>query len=553
MKKVLSLFAGMALSVSAFAQLAPGSTAPNWTFTDLNGNSWTLYSLTAQGQTVFIDVSATWCAPCWNYHNTHALRDIYDEYGPAGTIVPNQIMVFYIEGDAATTIADLNGTGSNTQGNWVTGTTYPIIDPGSATTQFNNDYNIGYFPTIYKVCPDNKIYEVGQMNSQGLLNTIGSCPSTTADAYATAGPVSLNCVSTFAPTITLKNNAMTGNLTSCDITYAYDGGGSAVLNWTGTLAPGATTAVSLPSQTFTAGSHYVDVTVDNANSGGDGNIFNNDGTYNFSVNTANATATPYTNNMSSSSFPYNNWIVENPDGDYTWERGTTNGGSLWMDCYSYGNVGAVDEFIMEPVDLSALSTASVQFNVAHKIYSSAYNDALEVLVSSDCGVTWSSVWSKSGSTLATVPGNSGNVAFVPTVSQWRAECINLNAYAGQSKVFVKFRCINGYGNNIYVDDINVSNATCTIGIDEVADATSVNVYPNPANSSVNLAFQLADKEEVTVNVYNTLGEIVYSENKGEMIGTQIVTINTENFTNGMYMVELVAGETKTVTRMNVSH
>lgn len=551
MKKVLSLFAGVCLSATLFAQLAPGSTAPNWTYQDLNGNTWDLYTLTAQGKTVFIDVSATWCGPCWTYHNTHALRDVYDQYGPTGTIVPNQVMCFFIEGDAATTIADLNGTGGNTQGDWVTGTTYPIIDPGAQTGTFNTNYAIGYFPTIYKVCPDNKIYEVGQLNAQGLLNTIGSCPSVNADAYATAGPTSLNCVATFAPQITLKNNTLTGNLTACDITYAYDGGSPTTMNWTGSLAAGASVQVTLPSQTFTAGGHYVDVTVDNANGAGSGNIFNDDATYNFSVNTASATAAPYTNNMTSTSFPYNNWLLSNPDGDITWEHFVTNGGAIKLDCYNYGTVGEIDEFIVEPVDLTSATAASLQFNVAHARYSASYTDALEVLVSGDCGVTWTSLWSKSGTTLATAANTTSD--FVPTANQWRAECVDLAAYAGNSKVFVMFRSTNGYGNNIYVDDINISGVACPTGIADVTNENNLNIYPNPANSLVNMSFNLAERSEVTVNVYNTLGEVVYTENKGSMVGSNIVTINTVNFSNGMYMVELVAGETKTVSRMNVSH
>ena len=546
MKKILSLFAGVALSVSAFAQLTPGSTAPDWTFTDLNGNSWNLYTLTSQGKTVFIDVSATWCGPCWNYHNTHALRDIYDEYGPTGTIVAGEIMVFFIEGDASTTLADLNGTGSNTQGNWVTGTTYPIIDPGSATNQFNTDYAIGYFPTVYKVCPDNKIYEVGQAGPQALLNSINSCTFVN-DAYPSAGPTSFQCATTFAPTFTLKNNGSAA-MTSCTITYSYDAGSPSTYNWTGNLAAGATTVVTLPSQTFTAGSHTMDVNTPNT----DDNNTNNLQSYTFVVNTANGVATPLTNNFTSTSFPYANWVVSDPDNAYPWTRVTTNGGSMKKDCYTDANVGSADDFIIEPVDMSTLSTASLQFNVAHRQYSAQYTDGLEVLVSSDCGVTWTSVWNKSGATLSTVTGYTTS-AFTPTTAQWRAECVNLSAYAGQSKVFVMFRATTGYGNNIYVDDINISSSTCATGIAEVGTDNTMNVYPNPANSLVNVSFNLADRSEVTVNVYNTLGEVVYTENKGSMVGSNIVTINTDNFSNGMYMVELVAGDTKTVTRMNVSH
>ncbi len=552
MKKALSLFAGLALTgTAAFAQLSPGSTAPDWTFTDLNGNSWNLYTLLAQGKTVFIDVSATWCGPCWNYHNGHALRDLYNLHGPSGT-QSQDVMVFYIEGDAATTVADLNGTGGNTQGDWVTGTPYPIIDPGASTNSFNSDYAIGYFPTIYKVCTDQKIYEVGQLPVAGLVSSINSCPFV-VDAYPSAGPSPFQCATTFAPGFTLTNNGAT-TLTSATINYAIDGGTPMTQAWSGSLATGASATVSLPSQTFTSGAHTLDVTVTNPNGGTDNNNTNNMQTYNFTVNTAAGTASPLSNNFATASFPggYPNWILSNPDAGITWQRVTTNGGSLKMDHYSYGSVGAIDEFVVEPIDLSAASVASLSFNVAHARYSTSYTDALEVLVSSDCGATWTSVWAKSGNTLATTTATTN--PFTPTSAQWRAECIDMTPYAGQNKVFVMFRSTNGYGNNVYVDDISVTNAACAVGVAETGVATGLNLFPNPANTITNIGFNLEQAEAVTINVYNMVGELVSANYKGELAaGKQNVQISTEALANGMYMVELVAGNTRTVTRMTISH
>ena len=54
-------------------------------------------------------------------------------------------MVFFVEGDGSNTTADLNGTGSNTLGDWLQ-EPYPVIDDASIASS----YQIGYFPTIFR-------------------------------------------------------------------------------------------------------------------------------------------------------------------------------------------------------------------------------------------------------------------------------------------------------------------------------------------------------------------------------------------------------------------
>lgn len=158
---------------SVNAQLADGSTAPDFTATDLNGVSYNLYDILNSGKTVFIDISATWCGPCWDYHESHALRDLYNQYGPSGT---NELMVFLVEGDASTNLADLNGTGSNTNGNWVAGTTYPILDNAAIA----DAYQIQYYPTIYRICPDKKTKELQSLTTAQLYAEKQGCPAVQA-------------------------------------------------------------------------------------------------------------------------------------------------------------------------------------------------------------------------------------------------------------------------------------------------------------------------------------------------------------------------------------
>ncbi len=136
------------LTLSLTAQLPNGSVAPDFTATDIDGNEWNLYDLLDEGNTVILNFGATWTEPVWNYTQTGILQDLYSTFGPEGT---GDLYVFFLESDDTTTAADLNGTGSATQGDWVSLINYPIID--NASNIFDS-YSNTYYPTIYTVCPD---------------------------------------------------------------------------------------------------------------------------------------------------------------------------------------------------------------------------------------------------------------------------------------------------------------------------------------------------------------------------------------------------------------
>ena len=175
MKRIFLLVSLSAiLTTAAHAQLPPGSIAPDFTVTDLDGNSYHLYDLLDQGKTVYLDFFATWCGPCWNYHNGHAFKNLWETYGPPGT---DEAMVFSIEGDPNTNNNCLYGPSGcvgGTQGDWVTGTPYPIVEDPAVRAM----YAVSYYPTIYVICPaDKKVYEAGQLPMAGLWSFRNShCP-----------------------------------------------------------------------------------------------------------------------------------------------------------------------------------------------------------------------------------------------------------------------------------------------------------------------------------------------------------------------------------------
>lgn len=208
----------------ALMPLPNGSTAPDWTMTDINGVSHHLYDYLNAGKTVFLDFSATWCGPCWNYHNSHALKDLYEQYGPGGT---NEVMVIFIEADGSTSRDCLYGLSTcvgGTQGNWVAGTPYPIIDDASQ----DGAYNITYFPTIYGICPGKKIYELGQVPTSQLYEFVGTCRNV---SYATS--------STNIPCYGQTNGSIDLEVTGGIPPFTYQWSNGATTEDISNLAPGS--------------------------------------------------------------------------------------------------------------------------------------------------------------------------------------------------------------------------------------------------------------------------------------------------------------------------
>ena len=218
---------------SLFAQLPNGSIAPNFELTDLNSVTHKLYEdYTDLGYTVFIDFSAVWCGPCWSYHTSHALKDVYENHGPLGhpgvnASTTNDVMVFFIEGDENSETC-LGGTGCGTQGDWITGTPYPIICT-DANSGFGNPASIAStwaisgWPTVYQVCPDRTLQSIGQ--AQSLYSLVNAClppPSFNDDARSFMNSSASSGCSSIEPVITIQNYGL-NNLTEVTIDVSVNG------------------------------------------------------------------------------------------------------------------------------------------------------------------------------------------------------------------------------------------------------------------------------------------------------------------------------------------
>ena len=551
MKKILlsALLFGGIIS-QANAQLQDGSIAPDFTVTAYqswlstsgfnNNGTYRLYDYLDSGYTVILDVSATWCGPCWNHHLTGALDDLYINHGPAGQLgvsatTTDNVMVIWLDGDAQTADATmLDGNGAI--GNWIEPNTtlgqipFPMANPIAATAnQINNGYDIAYYPTIYKICPNRVITEVGQLTATEFYDAVGVCPppasesadvtmmSYDANTYICTG-------SSHTPEVTIQNNGTT-NLTEATVTITQGGNTVSTGTYTGNLATyGVATITCTPITNPSSGAMVATVTTT-----GDAVLSN--GVINTALTVYTAAAAPLVQDFTSTAFPYAEYRVSSETG----KNWTYSSGTMKYDCYSYSN-NSKGELFIEPVNLSSLTDPSLSFDVAYRGYTAATpeNDKLEVFVSTNCGTTWTSVYNKQGTTLSTGATQQG--AFTPaTAADWRNEIVSLAAFTGQAEVFVKYVGTSNYGNNMYIDNINISSAT-SLSENELV---SLNVYPNPASTEVNVSFE-AKNADYSVKLVDLQGRVIANQNLTNLNGTQVISIPTENVAKGSYIVSITS-------------
>jgi len=534
MKKLSLLLCLCALVMTSFAQLPSGSYAPAFTGYQINkstGNIITdpivLHDLTDSGYVVFMDVFATWCGPCWSYHTSGQLENLYSQYGPQGT---NELRVLAIEGSNGN-YASLSGSGpdaggSATQGNWLNGVEYPIIPLHMSpnTTQFDNDYAIAYFPTIYMVCPNRLVFEVGQQSTDYLHAATGSCPdfdNTQANNALLLKSSGIDgiyyCSCTANPTIDLQNVG-SATLTSATLIINYDGQTS-TYEWTGSLGAYQKTTVSLPQITSDiSGTHTYSVQISTVNGVSDVDTSWNTKTTNFKVAISPNSST--IDEDFSQGIP-SNWtnndrllVPYNLSGDH--------GGAVCFNAYNLSS-GTISELDLPFENLSTLTNPVLIFDLAHKRYSSSYNERLRVRYSTDCGATWQNAYSKSGSSLSTSTGNISS-SFIPSDDQWREEIVDLSSITNNDDVIIRFEFKSGYGNNVWIDNVKVMSGT---GIEDIAN--DVNVYPNPATDVINIK---TPDNVLRVEVYSLQGQLVKIETG------DVNSISVKDLANGMYTLKL---------------
>ncbi|MCE7072674.1 choice-of-anchor J domain-containing protein [Dyadobacter sp. CY327] len=345
------------------------------------------------------------------------------------------------------------------------------------------------------------------------------------------------CANSLTPQVVLENRGKE-TLTSVNINAVIDNGTVQTFRWTGSLATFEETTVNLGALSTVEGNHILTITTSNPNGAADENTANDEQSLTFIY--YEPFAAPVVESFESL-FPPQGWDIVNEDAGTTWEKTTTAAktGAASVKISNFGNeaIGERDYLRSPTVNIAGTDSAYVSFQLAAATYTNSTVegnvwDTLQVMVSTDCGQTYTSVYKKWGPSLVTRTAAT-RTAFRPTANEWRSEEINITSFINQGEVLIAFVNSNGNENDIFLDDINIRTVTINPNLKEAGFL----VTPNPTSGKVSVQFYPRPEGLRSVSIYNVSGQKIAEQQIAGEVSSNVYDFDLTNYASGLYIVK----------------
>jgi hypothetical protein len=214
--------------------------------------------------------------------------------------------------------------------------------------------------------------------------------------------------------------------------------------------------------------------------------------------------------------------------------------------------GTVISLITEKISLSTISNPNLYISTSYAARGGNSNDQLKVYVSTDCGSSWTNIFSPSGASLATGTDPGSQYRYWADPNKWLTHKISLSNYASSGHILLKFEGTSAAGQCLYLDNIWVS--TNVLSEDEEDIQNNIRVFPNPSSDLTKFEITLANESEVSLAILNISGQKVLNiESQTFPSGNHIIETSVSDLPSGIYNAQIsINGEIQNV-RFTVSH
>lgn len=255
-----------------------------------------------------------------------------------------------------------------------------------------------------------------------------------------------------------------------------------------------------------------------------------------------------------------NWSISNPDNALTWQSKMVGGSragnnTAFVELYFYAATGARDGLISPSIDLSGISNIKLSFDHVYKQENGSERDSLIVYASTDGGASFPHALIRLGDdgmqSFATGPPTGTNPGpFTPSEDDdWcysgdGAPCIelDLNAFAGNDDFILKFETVSDFGNNIYLDNIEIEGTCNLVGITpQLANQYALKLYPNPNSGSLHISLANLPGEEMGLSIFNLNGQEIWTQSIGSPWGEYEQVFDLNELQAGAYLVRVQVG------------
>ena len=487
---VLTLFS----STFLFAQLEPGSTAPDFTITDTDGVTHNLYDILDEGKPVLLDLFATWCGPCWSFAETGVFDEFDELYGANGD---NSVFTVAVEADPTTPASELYGGGSSI-GDWTTMIHYTLANDDNIA----EPYALAYYPTIYLICPDRTVTEIGQGPASGYWTVetlaqevfINTCPAPVEGLNAMMQSYDGDLVSCggdkIEPVVTILNMG-TEDMTACSIQTIIGGSVVSTYDWTGSLATFGSAQVTLSEIPANTSNVSFNVVMD-------GDLQASDDDIDIEIEFATESHAYIHVEVNTDFYP----------GETSWDIRNSNGSVVFSGSYQEGTAdqwnGGGPDADMTHDHFTSLDEGCYTFNA----YDS-YGDGQTGYSDSGAGTD--------GSIIVT-DGDGNELLFI--TGNW------------ESEVTSHFEVTSG------------------VGIEEVLENT-ISVFPNPTFNNTSVSLNLVESNQVMIELVNTLGQKVFIQEYAMSAGSNTVDLSVEDLNAGVYYLNVRVDDKLMTEKLNI--
>lgn len=350
----------------------------------------------------------------------------------------------------------------------------------------------------------------------------------------------ISCQGSIAPAVEFINYG-TQPVRSLSLLSYADGGQPAATAWTGTLATHETGSVTLPPVANLApGAHTFTVVTRNPNGLPDQNPFNDTLQTTFYV--AGRQSLPVAETFSTPDFPPANWLSIPASSRLSWRYSTQRNGSLVLP-NSQVNAGGLPGLFISPVIAQDAVYDSIFVKFEHAYFTGQRGtDTLELVVTTDCGQTTTTLWKNWGDGLATTSTGSAN--YFPKNEDWQTTRIDLMPYVGQKDFQVYWIAKGNGGNNLYLDNIEIVGER----VPQLLKDQGYLVYPNPFSNELILRHYEDPDDLMAAVIYNARGQKVW-EKRYNGKGFRIMNLQLSHLSRGVYIVHLIYKERKVVEKI----